>query len=478
MNSADLSLKDQEIIANPNNPRFSQMSNNELEERERKNRLPVLDGVRAIACLGVLSYHLHLMTHGAGIWGNLYDIHTMTDMLAYFGATLGYAGDSGVILFFLLSGFLLFLPYTKALLFDSPWPSFYCYYCRRIFRILPGYYVALFLLILIFNRRFLYPSHLSDLLNFLTFNMNHNLADQVNGPFWTLAIEFQFYLLLPIVAWLCSLIVRRGSLQQRLLKLTLCLLGIVTWGLLTRYWGLFVANTSTLDFLIPHPVSVALIPYLYSDTGKYYEVFGVGMLVSMIYTYLRDAPDAEAWRTRMHRLSLLLFTVGLVFLFLLSICYFYFNNINLNVYNYTKDYSNYIENIQVFSFLDSHIPIIVYSYWPLWQALAYAIGYSFCLIALLCGSPRLKRPFEWSVLSWVASISFSFYMWHQPLLGIGIRVIRANIQYQGVWGPIMQYAALWFWIFTFIVPISAALYYWVEKPGMSLGERFMPSLRD
>src|SRR5260370_6186502 len=148
-------------------------------------------------------------------------------MLADFVSTLAYAGDSGVILFFLLAGFLLFLPYAKALLFQSPWPSFYRYYLRRIFRILPGYYVALLSLILMFHPEFLYSNHWDDLWLFLTFGMGHLLADKLNGPFWTLAIEFQFYLLLPIVVWLFSLIVCHGTLGWRMLKLTLCLLAMV-----------------------------------------------------------------------------------------------------------------------------------------------------------------------------------------------------------------------------------------------------------
>src|SRR5260370_41327370 len=110
MNSTDLSLRDRNASGSQNIPLFSQLGNNTLEESKPKNRIPVLDGVRAIACLGVLSYHIISEAHQAGIWRHLHDIHNVTGMLAYFASTLAYAGDSGVILFFLLSGFLLFLP--------------------------------------------------------------------------------------------------------------------------------------------------------------------------------------------------------------------------------------------------------------------------------------------------------------------------------------------------------------------------------
>jgi peptidoglycan/LPS O-acetylase OafA/YrhL len=241
-----------------------------IDENKTKNKIPVLDGLRAIACLGVLSFHVSFIAGGRGIWTSLHDTHDIPGMLAYLAGTLAYAGYAGVILFFLLSGFLLFLPYAKALLFESSWPGLRRFYLRRIFRILPGYYAVLFLLILFFHPEFLNASHRHALWLFLTFTMSQRLANTLNGVFWSLGVEFQFYLLLPIFAWLFSLIVRRGTLRRRMLKLTLCLLLMTAWGLLTRYWGLFLANTPKLDFLIPHPVSLALIPYLYSDTGKFF----------------------------------------------------------------------------------------------------------------------------------------------------------------------------------------------------------------
>jgi len=115
-------------------------------------QIPVLNGIRAIACLSVLFFHIHLGIRSTGIWNPLpnihdIDIHNMPAMLTYFAAIFAYAGDSGAILFFLLSGFLLFLPYAKLLLFETPWTSLHKFYIRRIFRILPGYYAILVVII-------------------------------------------------------------------------------------------------------------------------------------------------------------------------------------------------------------------------------------------------------------------------------------------------------------------------------------------
>ena len=469
-------LRDQDTSHNQTIPEPSPSETTSLAESKSDKQIPVLDGVRAIACLGVISFHL---TDEAGIqhmWKPLHGVHDVPGMLAYCAATLGYAGYSGVILFFLLSGFLLFLPYAKALLFESPWPSLHRFYLRRIFRILPGYYATVFLTILFFHPEFLHSSHWHDLWLFLTFCTGYHLSGQLSGPFWTLPIEFQFYLLLPIIAWLFSLIVRRGTLHRRLLKLTLCLLIMIAWGLLTRYWGMYIAPTSKLDFLIPHPVSKALVPLIYGDAGewvnegKYFEVFAIGMLIGMVYTYTRYAASAEPWRIRMHRFSPLMFTTGLVLLSFLSFWYFY-------IYFYIAertDQSFFPTHPKVHIIL-TFLTSIVLHHWAEWEALAYALSYGFCMLALLYSSVKLKRPFESSLLRWVASISFSLYMWHWNFLVLFAIVPLIHMQRLG-WSPLVQYVAFWCWTLFVIIPISAMLYRWVEQPGMRLGERLIRKL--
>ena len=437
---------------------FSKRVADSLEVNKSKNQIPVLDGARAIACLAVLFYHVNYLARAYGIWRPLHGINNLV-------ATLIYFGDSGVILFFLLSSFLLFLPYAKALLFDSPWPSLRRFYLRRIFRIIPGYYVALFLIALFFHPEFLHHSHWHDLWIFLTFRMNFAFSQLLNGPFWTLAIEFQFYLLLPLIAWLFSLIVRRGTVRWRMLKLTFCLLFLIAWGLLTRYWGLSIADTPQLNFLIPHSVSIMLKPYIYGDTGKFFEVFAVGMLICMVYIYVQNSAQGESWAVKLRRLSPLMLTVGLTILFLLSLWHFYY--ININPDNYTKEYP-------VFTFLDPYIPRIV-NYWKQWQAMGYAISYGLCLLALLHGSPKLRRPFEWSVLRWIGAISFSLYMWHVPFIFLFLNAIDNNLRSQG-WNHIVQYGAFWCWILVVIIPISVMLYRWVEVPGIRMGELIIRQL--
>lgn len=154
----------------------------------------MLDGVRAIACLTVLVFHLNLTAHDNNIL-NFSSVGTIISAIAV-------TGSSGVTLFFILSGFLLFLPYAKALLFETAWPTTRQFYLRRALRILPGYYVALFVLIFLQGGIYLQPMHFGELGLFLTLFMDSLplTYQKINGPFWTLAVEWQFYLLLPFLA--------------------------------------------------------------------------------------------------------------------------------------------------------------------------------------------------------------------------------------------------------------------------------------
>ncbi len=458
MNNSEILMGDQDTAIQQNIAVLHQSMTNLPAESKPKSQILVLDGIRAVACLAVLSYHVNFLARNYGIWRPMHGIYTLLAALVYFG-------ESGVMLFFLLSSFLLFLPYAKSLLFDSPWPSWRRFYLRRIFRILPGYYMALFLIALFFHPEFLHHHHWHDLWLFLTFRMDSGLSQQLNGPFWTLAVEFQFYLLLPLLAWFFGLIVGRGSVCWRMLKLTLCLLVMIAWGLLTRYWGLSLATTTKLDFLIPHTVSAALKPYIYGDTGKYFEVFAVGMLICMVYTYTQYAPSSAYWTIGMRRLSPLMMMVGLALLWMLSLWHLYY--ICIDPYNYTKYFP-------IFTFLDPYIPTFV-SYWLQWQAMGYAISYGLCMWALLYSAPWLKRPFEWPVLGWVGLISFSLYMWHLPFVFLFVNVILRNIEQQG-WNHSVAFGAIWCWALFVIVPLSATLYRWIEQPGVRLGELLLRKL--
>jgi len=148
--------------------------------------IPELDGLRGIAALMVLCHHL--------FFTSIPSPERWPAPVALL-SVLSHAGGNGVDLFFVLSGFLI----TSLLVLDRPRPNrpspyfYWNFYWKRVLRILPLYLVALALL-LVFTPG-AWPYALLSLLFLANFSQLFHIVSA--GPFWTLAIEEQFYLLWP-----------------------------------------------------------------------------------------------------------------------------------------------------------------------------------------------------------------------------------------------------------------------------------------
>lgn len=433
----------------------SQRITNLLDSGKQKNAIKVLDGVRAIACLSVLMFHVNFSLSTNHIWlPPVSGIQTLVNAIAIYG-------QCGVVLFFVLSGFLLFLPYAKALLFDGTWPSLRQFYLRRIFRIIPAYYVALFFMVLLFNREYFQMNHWHDLWLFLTLRQDFPATYQaLDGPFWTLAVEFQFYLLLPLIAWIMGLVVRRGKAGWRLMKLTCCLSVMIAWGLFSLYWGNYVWGAGkTLFPFLPNSIVNTVMPYIYGGGGKSLEVFAVGMLLCMLYIFLQNAPEAKHWNEKLRVFSIPFFLMGLAILSFMTLWHFY-----MWYFNYTLHFFDPYRNLL--------IPA-----WNEWQGIFYALGFGMCIFALLNGPSWLKRPFEWAPLRWIGFISFSLYMWHDPLIEFFTATILVPLhQALPTHSTLLLIGLLWAWVIVVVIPISLASYLWIEKPGIHLGEKLRSKL--
>lgn len=121
-------------------------------------------------------------------------------------------GYLGVDLFFLITGFLLVIPWVRHAAEGRPAPGALDFYRRRVLRIVPAYYVhlaALFALFLplLLGRGFarenagFVAANLAAHASFLHYTTPLTSASlNLNGALWTLALEAQFYLLLPLLA--------------------------------------------------------------------------------------------------------------------------------------------------------------------------------------------------------------------------------------------------------------------------------------
>jgi peptidoglycan/LPS O-acetylase OafA/YrhL len=427
--------------------RFVQWFSILLEGKQQKSTIASLDGVRAIACLSVVTYHLTLVT--------TQDIHLWyPHNVSRWLATLAYAGDTGVTLFFVLSGFLLFMPYAKSLLFEGTWPLARHFYLRRLLRIVPAYYVTLFLMILIYQPDFLHANRLGDLFMFLTLFMDSSPTafKQINGPFWSLAVEWQFYLLLPFLALGIAWIVRRISQQKRLPVLLCCLGGVIAWGVFSRAMGLYLTQHPTQTFHLPRTVINIFLFFFYGVPsaglhGKFLEDFGIGMLVSTLYIFSRGQSPESKFHFSARRLSPWLFAAGLLWLYVMF------------MWKYDQKFP------QTWPLFDNYFPLFDHV-----SELGYSIGFGLCIAAILFGANWLKRPFEWTPLRWIGLLSFGIYMWHLKLLENFTQLAVLSLHSMG-WKNLVLYNLYWGWFLVFIVPCTLVLFVLVEKPWTQLGHQ-------
>lgn len=177
-----------------------------------------LDGVRGLAALLVFFHHAFV---APGHWNRLTT------------ATIGVAqyGNTGVDLFFILSGFLI-----TSLLYRDRESSVYWhdFYWKRALRILPLYLVAIGIAAVL-------GTHWKYLLLcvFFVANFSNVFHMVAAGPFWSLAIEEQFYLLWPML-------VRRVTLQR--LRSTAVVVGVAA-SLLRVGFAYFGHHNYALTFL-------------------------------------------------------------------------------------------------------------------------------------------------------------------------------------------------------------------------------------
>lgn len=160
------------------------------------NKIKILDGVRGLSILMVLFSHLTILSPN----------NWFSKLLLSFS----YLGRFGVNLFFILSGFLITLVLLKTKQSKSYFKNFYI---RRILRILPVYYLFLFLGYFIFpyfaneyNQANSLNAIKKDYIWYMTFlsNILYTIKNQTSNISsfditWSLCIEEHFYLIYPII---------------------------------------------------------------------------------------------------------------------------------------------------------------------------------------------------------------------------------------------------------------------------------------
>ncbi len=188
-------------------------------ETTRTHRFfPQLEGMRAVAALGVLTTHVAFQTRAVEI--------------PVLGQVLGRL-DLAVALFFALSGFLLWRPWVACAHGVASRPRIRRYLAHRFVRIWPAYVVVVVLVLTLLPDAktaslTVWVANLTLTQVFVPLSLTAGLTQM-----WSLSVEVSFYLLLPLFG-LALLRMRGARSHRRILVLAALAALTLTWGVIAE----------------------------------------------------------------------------------------------------------------------------------------------------------------------------------------------------------------------------------------------------
>lgn len=364
--------------------------------------IDVLDGFRVLCVFLVGWYHIWQqgwLTPSFVIAGRVISLD--------FLLRSGYLWVDGLLL---LSGFLLYLPYTES----SRNPGILSFYKRRLIRILPSYLLCVLPLFVIACVKGDYPSAgdaVKDLAAHLTFT--HTLFPfsyqntPLNGALWTLGVEMQFYLLFPFLA---------RAFKKHPAVTWLCM-ALAAFGF--RYWAGGQSDTSMYINQLP----------------AFLDVYANGFAAAAAYAALRKKLGGGAWDRKIR----LVFTAG----FCLCLCLLYTlarDQAACNGYDLIRQGQ-----------MDRRFPL--------------SAALSLAMICAACGLPGLRFALGCRLMRFLSAVSFQFYIYHQ-LLAVRLKewgIPHSDYPYPNMDDPAwrLPYTLL---CFIAALAVAAAVTYCFERP--------------
>jgi peptidoglycan/LPS O-acetylase OafA/YrhL len=368
-----------------------------------KSHVDVLTGIRGWAALWVFLYHVWSLSGHPDFRISLAGVSVdFTPLVSL--------GGAGVTIFFVLSGFLLTIPFAEWQRGARQRPRLRRYFLRRVMRVFPAYYAQLIVLLLVAAWVPGQPGigDVGDLVrHLLMLFMSPPLGTApINGVWWTLPIEFSFYLALPLLA-----------LLLRPHRWWLLLVG----SLLSMYFWRYGVVLSMMDASIAQRVVAA-----YQLPGSM-DAFGFGMLTAYLHVNRAGLPDWLVPRVKLGRLGLLGLILVLVAVYWLP----------------GKRHEYWADN-----------PIFY-----LWTP-ALVLGVCAIIFSGVGGARFVGGLFSNRFMTYAGLVSYSYYLWHFPVL----RWISATEWFQAL--DAMRFAILLGASTPLIAVISVLSYVLVEVPGM------------
>ncbi|HEU4975925.1 MAG TPA: acyltransferase [Baekduia sp.] len=384
MGASTVNAAEPAVLPPPGNPRFA----------------PV-DGLRAFAALAIV------LTHTAFISG--FNGH------GFPGAVTARL-DVGVPLFFVISGFLLYRPFVAARLHGRSGPRVRRYARRRALRILPAYWLALTVLAI-------WPGlegvHSGDWWRYYLL-VNDLTVAHVHGGIaaaWSLCVEVQFYVLLPVYALLLARLLRGRAVRTQI-QVELVVLALLGGASIAARW---------ISFADPSPDTVS------STSAGTFLWFTLGMGLALASARWHDVPVGErpAVLRLLVRRPLISWALGAAAL--VACTQIGMPVLDLNGY----DLSDWI------------VGYVLYGLVALFTAAPIMLG-----VDGTGGVP--ERLLTWRPIAWVGLISYGIFLWHHPLTGKFI-----SVQDWTTHGSFVIYTLVVLAVATTCAAIS---YYAVERP--------------
>ena len=372
------------------------------------NYLKPIDGLRGLAILLVIMFHLGV---------------------AYFGW-------AGVILFFVLSGYLI----TKTLYTEKESPSplknkFRNFWARRVLRIFPLYYLYFFILSLILILKWI-PSN-PEMPWLFTYSYNFYLINVydtkgpsfLTGHLWSLSIEEQFYLFYPFIVFL---------FKRNQMKIAVIL--IMAISILFRLFFSVYETENSSGYLDYHPLT-------------YLDAFLFG---AAVFIFKADKMKLSAVY------SIFIFSALLT---LLGGLYIYIGVNQGQHFSFTKYFSSF--GIQ------AHYTKNLYRVWGLLQLNLF---FSSLLLILLLPSNKgfhywIKRIFEIKPLVAIGKMSYGMYIFHAIIIWLLLTIFNhENTGMNKYVFFILCLGVTWL--------VAFAVYHLYEKRFLMLKERFREPLTE
>lgn len=316
------------------------MINNNLNKNSLN--IDIIDGLRGIAILMVVCFHYWQIS-----WISFGSI----DFIAQ-------SGFIGVELFFFISAFCIFYPYALHIFEGYREQSIKEFFLKRAAKIIPSYFLAT-VLILIFQQG-IFSSLKEQLWNiFIHLIFIHNFFPEtyysINGVFWSLAVEIQFYIFFPIILYLFK---RKPFLTY----ISLCSIALVY-----RYYVLSYFKND--------------INFLLNQTINFLDIFASGIMSAYLLVMAKNR------LTEIKKLRPFFTVIGiiamLIFLLLLK---------GLFDVRFVKD------GTQI---------------WQLENRYLISIIFSILTLSLYFSSNIFKKLFSNIFLRFMSIISYNLYIWHQ-----------------------------------------------------------------